>query len=563
MERTRVIIIGGGVAGVSAAAKARRCNEDAEIVIYEKNQHLSCANCGLPYYLSSIIADRRRLQTTAPSVFNSRYNVELRARQEVIEICRGTKTLTVLDHATSTQSKVGYDRLVITTGSVPNAPVIPGLEYPFVFQLKNMEDTERIHTLLEEREVTRAVVIGGGLIGMEVVENLAHLGIELTIVERQPYLLNFLDQEMAEMVQEHAQEFDLRLYVQESVTAIRQENGQGVVETDQGRRLPADLVILALGNRPKVRLAAEAGLRIGETGGLQVNEFMQTSDPEIFAAGDCVESKNLVTGRPARIPMGNAANKQGRTAGANAMGRQLSLQGFTGTTIVKIFDYTVAKTGLSEKEARQAGFDPLVSYVQEEPFAAAAPSGQDLRLKTVADRRDGRLLGCQIIGDSGVEQRINVMATALYNRMKADELLQLDLAYAPPYSPTKDPVIVAGTISQNFFAGDWQPLTPAELKGKLDAGDPCLLVDLREQHELQKTGVIAGARHLPLDLLREQWPTLPTNQELILYCSVGLRAYMGHRILALHGFTNLKTLTGGIQNWPYERVPYGDETGEK
>lgn len=557
MERMKVIVIGGGVAGVSAAAKARRYNEEAEIVIYETNPLLSCANCGLPYYLSSIIADRRRLQTADPQFIQTRYKVELRPRQEVIEIHRGSKTLTVLDHATSSQATVGYDRLIIASGSVPNAPVIPGLEYPFVFQLKNMEDTARIHTLLEEQEVTQAVVIGGGLIGMEAVENLAHLGIGLTIVERQPYLLNFLDQEMAEIVQQHAQEFDLQLYVQESVTAIHQENGRGLVETDQGRRLPADLVILALGNRPRVRLAAEAGLRIGETGGLQVNEFMQTSDPEIFAAGDCVESVNLVTGRPARIPMGNAAIKQGRTAGANAMGRKLALKGFSGTTIVKIFDLTVAKTGLSEKEARQAGFDPLISYVHDEPFPDCAPNCQDLRLKTVTDRQDGRLLGCQIIGEGGVEQRINVIATALYNRMKVEELLQLDLAYAPPYSPTKDPIVVAGAIGQNYFAGDWQTITPAELKHKLTAGDHCLLIDLREENELKKTGVIPGARHLPLDLLRQQWPELPTNQELVLYCAVGQRAYLAHRILALHGFTNLKTLTGGIRSWPYELVTYG------
>lgn len=556
MEKTRLVVIGGGVAGISAAAKARRCDEGAEIAVYEKNRLISCANCGLPYYLSSIIADRRRLRITDPQVLARRYGIDFHPQQEVIEIHRATKTLTVLNHASSSQAIVPYDRLVIAAGSVPNAPTIPGLDYPFVFHLKNIDDTDRIHALLSERTIARAVVIGGGLVGIEVLENLAHLGIELTLIEQKPYLLNFLDPEMAEIVQRQAIEFDLALYLQETVTAIRGENGRGTVETDQGRSLPADLVILATGTRPKVRLAAAAGLRIGVTGGLQVNEFMQSSDPEIFAAGDCIESINLINGLPTRIPMGNAANKQGRTAGANAMGQQLTLKGFTGTTVVKFFDLTVAKTGLSEKEARAAGFDPLIGYLLNDPEDDTSPDRQELRLKTVADRRDGRLLGGQIIGEQGVEQRINVLATALYNRMKIDELLQLDLAYAPPYSPTKDPLTVAGALGQNFFAGAWQPITAAEVEEKRTRGTPFLLLDLREEYELRKTGIIPGARHLPLELLRQRWPELPPEAEIILYCSVGRRAYLGQRLLALQGFANAKTLVGGLRGWPYGLEAY-------
>jgi rhodanese-related sulfurtransferase len=283
---------------------------------------------------------------------------------------------------------------------------------------------------------------------------------------------------------------------------------------------------------------------------------MQTSDPKVFAAGDCVESLNLVTGKPALIPMGSAANKEGRAAGANAMDRRIAVKGFTGTVIVKVFDLAVAKTGLSEKEAVSEGYTPLVTYVLSEDHAGYYPGAETVQIKTVAERSSGRLLGSQIIGKQGVDKRIDVMATAIYNGMALEDLLHLDLAYAPPYSSARDPVVVAGALGQNFHAGDWVPVTPAELHEKMDRGDDFVLVDTRTARELKKTGVIPGARHIHIDDLRDRIGDLDPEKDIILYCAVGLRSYVGHRLLAMKGFKKLKTLTGGINSWTYPKDPY-------
>jgi rhodanese-related sulfurtransferase len=313
---------------------------------------------------------------------------------------------------------------------------------------------------------------------------------------------------------------------------------------------------MSVGIRPDTKLARHAGLRIGPSGGISVDEFMQTSDPKIFAAGDCVESMNLVTGKPMVFPMGSAANKEGRAAGANAMGRRIAVKGFTGTVIVKVFDLAVAKTGLSEKEAVSEGFSSLASYVISGDHASYYPDARELRIKTVADRSTKRLLGAQVIGERGVDKRIDVMATAIYNHMTLDDLLQLDLAYAPPYSAARDPVIVAGAIGQNFYAGDWDPITPAELHQKIEKGDDCVLLDIRTIKELQKTGIIPGAVHIPIDELRDKISDLDPEKETILCCAVGLRSYVGNRLLAMKGFKNVKTLTGGIRSWTYPKERY-------
>jgi rhodanese-related sulfurtransferase len=283
---------------------------------------------------------------------------------------------------------------------------------------------------------------------------------------------------------------------------------------------------------------------------------MQTSDPNILAAGDCVESINVVTGKPSLFPMGSAANKQGRAAGANAMGRSIVVRGFAGTVIVKVFDLAVAKTGLSENEAGSKGFSSLVTYVLAEDHAGYYPGAKALQIKTIADRSTGRLLGAQVIGEKGVDKRIDVMATAIYNRMALEDLLQLDLAYAPPYSAARDPVIVAGAIGQNFYVGDWNPVTPAELHHKIERGDDFVLVDTRTVRELKRTGVIPGAIHIPIDDLRDRISDLYQEKETILYCAVGLRSYIGNRLLAMKGFKSVKTLTGGIFSWTYPRERY-------
>ena len=313
---------------------------------------------------------------------------------------------------------------------------------------------------------------------------------------------------------------------------------------------------MSVGIRPNTKLAKDAGLPIGPSGGIAVDEFMQTGDPKIFAAGDCVESVNVVTEKPTLFPMGSAANKQGRAAGANAMGRKIAVKGFTGTVIVKVFDLTVAKTGLSENEAVAEGISPLVTYVLAGDHAGYYPGAKQLRIKTVSDRSTKRLLGAQVIGEKGVDKRIDVMATAIYNHMAVDDLLQLDLAYAPPYSSARDPVIVAGAVGQNFYAGDWLPMTPSELHDKMKRGDDYVLVDTRTIKELKKTGIIPGSIHIPIDDLRDRMNDLDPEQETILCCAVGLRAYVASRLLAMKGFKNVKTLTGGVNSWTYPKERY-------
>jgi NADPH-dependent 2,4-dienoyl-CoA reductase/sulfur reductase-like enzyme/rhodanese-related sulfurtransferase len=556
MDKIKLVIVGGVAAGASAAAKARRCNEDAEIIMFEKGPDISYATCGLPYYLSGVIRKREALLITTAKFFKQRFNVEVMTRHEVVAIDRKAQKVTVKDLATGDLREESYDKLVLATGASAIIPPVPGMDLPFVFTLKTLEDTDRIFTYLKSKNPEDAVVVGGGLIGMEAVENLARRGSKVSVVEFMHQVLTFLDTEMAELVHHYLQNKGVNVYLTEKLTCVEERDGRGWIRTDRGRELPADIVIMSVGIRPDTRLAEDAGLHIGPSGGIAVNELMQTSDPNIFAAGDCVESINLVTGKPTLIPMGSAANKEGRAAGANAVGRRIEVKGFTGTVIVKVFDLAVAKTGLSEYEAVSEGFSPLVTYVLSGDHAGYYPDAKELRIKTVADRSTKRLLGAQVIGEKGIDKRIDVMATAIYNGMALDDLLQLDLAYAPPYSAARDPVIVAGAIGQNFYVGDWDPITPAELHQKIEKGDDCVLLDTRTVKELKKTGVIPGAIHIPIDDLRDRISDLDPEKETILCCAVGLRAYVGNRLLAMKGFKNVKTLTGGIKSWTYPKQRY-------
>jgi NADPH-dependent 2,4-dienoyl-CoA reductase/sulfur reductase-like enzyme/rhodanese-related sulfurtransferase len=552
MKVRKLVIVGGVAGGASAAAKARRCSEEVEIIMYEKGPDISYANCGLPYYLSGVIEKREDLLITSAEFFRRRFQVDARTRSEVMQIDRDSKKVTVKNLNTGQMEEESYDRLVLAPGSHPIVPPVPGMDLPFVFSLKTLEDTDRIFNYLQNKNPRRAVVVGGGLIGIEAVENLALKGLETTVVELAPQVLIFLDWEMAEMVRWHMHQKGINLFLSEGLQSVEEQNGQGLVRTDKGGKIPADLVLVAIGVRPNVDLALNANLELGVTGGIKVDEFMQTSDPDIFAAGDCIETTNLVTGKPVLTPMGSAANKEGRAAGANALGRRIAVKGFTGTIIVKVFDLTVAKTGLSEKEAVAEGYSPLVLYVQPGHHAGYYPGSKPLNIKTVTERESGRLLGAQIIGEEGVDKRVDVFATAIYHQMRLEDLLQLDLAYAPPYSAARDPVIIAGAVGQNYYQDDWDPISPHELKAKMDAGESFVLVDVRTRLELQERGPLPGALHIPIDLLRRQLQKLDPEKETIVYCAQGFRSYLGNRILALRGFKRVRTLSGGLDNWMYE-----------
>ena len=552
MEVKKLVIVGGVAGGASAAAKARRCSEEVEIVMYEKGPDISYANCGLPYYLSGVIEKREDLLITSSEFFRRRFRVDARTRCEVVEIDRKRKRVVVNNLATGLTEEEVYDRLVLAPGSHPIIPPVPGVDLAFVSTLKTLEDTDRIFSFLQEKKPRRAVVVGSGLIGVEAIENLALKGLELTALELAPQLLTFLDWEMAEKVRWHMQRKGVKIHLSEGLASVEEQNGQGIVRTDQGRKILTDLVLISVGIKPNVDLAKNTGLKLGITGGIKVNEFMQTSDPDIFAAGDCIETTNLVTGKPTLTPMGSAANKEGRAAGANALGRRVAIKGFTGTIIVKVFDLTVAKTGLSEREASLEGYSPLALYVDPSQHAGYYPGAKALSIKTVTDRDSGRLLGAQVIGEEGVDKRIDVLATAMYHHMSLEDLLNLDLAYAPPYSAARDPVIIAGAVGQNYYQGDWDPITPQALKEKMTSGEDIVLIDVRNRLELKERDPLPGAIHIPIDLLRREVEKLDPHKETIVYCAQGLRSYLGNRILNLKGFRRVKTLSGGLDNWMYE-----------
>jgi NADPH-dependent 2,4-dienoyl-CoA reductase/sulfur reductase-like enzyme/rhodanese-related sulfurtransferase len=551
MGKPKIVIVGGVAGGASAAAKARRCSEDAEIILFEKGPEIAYANCGLPYYLSGVIDDRTNLLIVTEELFRRRFRVDVRTNREVIKIDRARKVVIIRNVERGTTEEEPYDRLILSPGSTPVIPPLPGVDLPFVFTFKTLEDMDRVYQYLHERPPGEVIIVGGGLIGMEVMENLGLKGLKVSIVEKLDQILPFLDWDMAELVRQHAEEREVNFFLSQGLKAIEDRNGSGLVHTETGQTLKADLVILSLGIRPNVALAREAGLEIGETGGIKVNEFMGTSDPDIFAAGDCVESIHRVTGKPVLTPMGSAANKQGRAAGANALGRKIPVKGFMGTVILKVFDLTIAKTGLSEAEALRSGFDPLVTFIHPGHIAGYYPGSKPLHMKTITDRTSGRLLGGQVIGEEGVDKRIDVLATAIYHRMDLQELLQLDLAYAPPYSAARDPVVIAGAVGQNFFEGDWVPVTPRELKAKIERGEELNLVDVRSREECVQEGIIPGAIHIPLDQLRDQIDQLDKDRETLVYCATGLRSYLATRILMQRGFTQVKNLTGGTMSWVY------------
>jgi NADPH-dependent 2,4-dienoyl-CoA reductase/sulfur reductase-like enzyme/rhodanese-related sulfurtransferase len=504
MGKPKIVIVGGVAGGASAAAKARRCSEDAEIVLFEKGPDISYASCGLPYYLSGVIEDRENLLIITEKLFQRRFRVDVRTHREVIRIDRARKVVVIQNLDTKTMEEESYDRLILSPGSSPVLPPLPGVDLPFVFTFKTLEDMDLVCQFLQQRHPHEAIIVGGGLIGMEVMENLALKGLKVSIVEKLGQILPFLDWDMAELVRQHAEAKGVTFHLSQGLKAIDNRNGPGIVHTEGGKTLKADLVILSLGIKPNVALAREAGLEIGETGGIRVNEFMQTNDPHIFAAGDCVESIHRVTGKPFLTPMGSAANKQGRAAGANP--------------------------------GHIAGY---------------YPGSKPLHMKTITDRVSGRLLGGQVIGEEGVDKRIDVLSTAIYHRMPLDELLQLDLAYAPPYSAARDPVVIAGAIGQNFFEGDWTPITPAVLREKIESRGDVTLIDVRSRRECLQEGMIPGAIHIPLDRLRDHINQLDKERETVVYCRTGLRSYLATRILMQRGFTLVENLTGGTMSWVY------------
>lgn len=555
----RIVVVGGVAAGASAATKARRTDEGAEIVIFERGPYVSFANCGLPYYLGGDIAELESLLLMTPELFAERFRVRVELHHDVIRIDRESSRVEVVDLRSGRVRWEPYDRLILAPGGRPVMPPIPGSNLPGISALTTVPQADQLRRLARQERIRHAAVIGAGFIGLEAVEALLKLGLEVHLVEMSSQLLPPMDEEMASIVAAHLVEKGARLHLSsQAVGFLGQDQVEGV-ELSSGEVIPAEVVVMAIGVRPELTLAREAGLAIGSSGGMVVNDRMETSDPAIYACGDVAEVLNRITGKRVRVPLAGPANKEGRVAGANAAGRNSSFKGIVGTSIVKVCDLSAAKTGLSEREALAAGFEPLVSFTHPLDHAEYYPGAQEMTIKLVADRASGRVLGAQIVGPSGVDKRIDVLATALHGEMTVEDLEGLDLAYAPPYSSAKDPVIVAGFVAANEWRGEVAVVTPKKLAEQMVGGEEILLLDVRGIEEYEE-GHIPGAACLPLDELRSSLHTIPAGRPVTVYCGVGYRSYHAARILAYHGY-QVATLTGGYTSWS-QAYPEEREGGE-
>ena len=552
MKSPKIVIVGGVAGGASAAAKARRMNEGAEILVFEKGPFVSFANCGLPYYVGDTITDREELLLQTPEKFWQRFRVRVKVRHEVLQIHRQNKCVEVKNLQSEEMFSESYDKLILAPGAGAIVPELPGIKAPNIFTVKTVPDSDAIKLFLAENHPRKAIVIGGAFIGLETVEALITKGLEVAVVDIAPHVLPTFDRDMATFVEEHLKRKGVRLIVEDGIQGFHVTEGlANEAELASGSRLPMDLAILSIGVRPELKLARESGLRIGEAGGILVNEHQQTSDADIYAAGDAVETIHLVTGRRTRIPLAGPANKQGRVAGANAAGSNLRFPGALGTAIVETLGMTAAKTGLSEKEAQAHGYDYFVSVTHPLDHAGYYPGAEALHIKLIAENKTGKLLGAQIVGEQGVDKRIDVLATAITAGMGVEDLEYLDLAYAPQFNSAKGPVIMAGFVAANSLRGEVKTITGEELQKKLIANEPFQLLDVRtpdEYHELH----IPYARLIPIDDLREHLQELDPTKETVVYCRVGLRGYLASRILLQHGFGKVYNLTGGLMSYPTE-----------
>lgn len=544
----KILVIGGVAGGASAAARARRTDEHAEIVMLEKGPYISFANCGLPYYVGGEIGDRSPLLLQTPDSFRERFRVDVRVFHEAIAIDRERKAVRVRDARTGTEYEESYTSLILAPGATPIKPPLPGIDLPNVYTVRTVPDSDAIRTFLDTQAAERAVVIGAGFIGLEMVENLVRLGLSVTLVEKADQVLPPLDPDMAAFVQATLQQMGVEVITGDGIAAFDGDGKARLVRLESGRLIAGDLFVLGLGVRPDIRLARAAGLAIGATGAIQVDDRMRTNDPNIFAAGDAVETVQLATGKATWIPLAGPANKQGRVAGANAAGDDLTFPGALGTAIVRVGSLVAASTGLSEKAARREGMDVTVSYTVSGDHADYYPGVQDILIKLVLERATGRLLGAQLLGGSGVDKRTDVFATAILARMTATDLTNLDLAYAPPFGAAKDAAIVAGMVAQNIGRGRLPVITAPELNRLVAQGAPVQMIDVRPDYEFA-VGAIPGAVNIPVDEVRDRLSELDPGATTVVYDANGSKAYLAVRVLLQNGFRSVFSLTGGYLLW--------------
>jgi NADPH-dependent 2,4-dienoyl-CoA reductase/sulfur reductase-like enzyme/rhodanese-related sulfurtransferase len=538
----KLVIVGGVAGGASAAARARRLSEDADIILFERGPDVSFANCGLPYYLGGEIAERDQLLVVTPERLRERYRLDVRVRSNVEAIDRTGKKVRVCALDSGRVYEESYDKLILAPGAAPIRPPLPGIDLAGVFTLRNLQDVDRIKTALD-RGVRQAVIIGAGFIGLELVENLVRRGIQTTVVELQDQVLPPFDKEMTTPIAAHLQARGVTLLLGQSAEGFEAAPDGLVVRLKSGQQLPAQLVVLGVGVRPENLLAVAAGLAVGPRGGIRVNEHMQTSDPDIYAVGDAVEIKDFVTGEPAQVPLAGPANRQGRIAADHAFGRDSRYRGTQGTAVVGVFDLTAALTGASEKTLRRLNRPYRKVYVHPTHHAGYYPGAESMTLKLLFDPEHGKVLGAQAVGKTGVDKRIDVLAVAIQAGMTVFDLEEMELAYAPQYGSAKDPVNMAGFVAAGLLRGDHPQVSVEDLidrNGTTDGDRRLFVLDVRTAREFE-TGYIPGAVNIPLEDLRSRLGELPRESPVAVYCQVGQRGYLATRALLQAGFpaTNL------------------------
>ena len=533
----KTIIIGGVAGGASAAARLRRLDETAEIIILERGEFISFANCGLPYFIGGEITDRNMLTLQTPSSFMARFNIDVRVFSEAIKISPDTKTVTVKDLNKGKTYEESYDNIILSPGAEPFKPNISGIEAANVFTLRNIPDTLKIKRYIETAEPRSAVVVGGGYIGVEMAENLAKAGLQVSIVELADHLIAPLDFDMAADVHRYIKAKGIRLYLNNGVKAI---DGSKVIL--QNGEISADMVIMSVGVRPETSLAKDCGIVLNSRGSIIVDSRMRTNIPNIFAVGDAVEVKNYVTKSAAFIPLAGPANKQGRIAADNIAGFESEYKGTGGSAVLKLFDMTIATTGLNEKSAEAAGIDFNKIYTYSASHASYYPGGNMMSVKILWDRKTLKIIGAQIVGFDGVDKRMDVIASAIRFGAKVTDLAELELCYAPPYSSAKDPVNMAGFVAENIISGKVKQFFWHDVENLPRDGSVTLL-DVRTSTERAR-GHIDGFMHIPLDSLRERINELPKDKPVYVHCHSGLRSYIACRILAGNGF-DCYNLSGG------------------
>ena len=558
----RIVVIGGSAAGPKAAAKARRMDEFAEITLIQREPNLSMASCGFPYYVGGTFDDRNLLICTPagivrdPNFFEKAKRITALVETEAIGIDRAEQTVTYRHLPTGNQQTIAYDRLVIATGAKPLRPPVPGIALKGITTLHSLADADFLRAVRDEKKAAKAVVVGGGLIGFEVCEALRLAGIHTTVIEKTRQILPFLDPDLSKLVENHIRANGPDIIVGNGVAEFLGEDGRLIgVKLDNGTELPCEVAVVSVGVRPNVSLAEAAGIVLGETGGIAVNDYMQTSDPLIYAVGDCVECTSLITGAKLRAPYGDIANLQGRVAGQNVIEEgSARFPGITKTGICKIFDYTVGFTGLSAQRARELGYDIETATIAGLDIPGYM-GGKLLISKLVADRKSGRVLGFQCIGPGDASKRVATVAMALRGQLTVTDLVNADLPYAPPYSLALDHVIVAAQVLENKLMGRMQGLSAREVKQRVDQGADCFILDTRGPTEFEELRLGIGETLIPLGALRARLNELPQDKdkEIILYCKISLRGYEGAAILQAYGWRNVKVMEGGIMAWPYPR----------